>query len=87
MLAVTSSGTGGPYYNYGSIASSESNYNPTTQNPSLGGSDVSSRVMFWQWARTRAYPPNGVMPSVSLGTPSGFPYVNTTSSVTEVLDF
>ena len=39
------------------------------------------------WLRTRATPPNGVMPSVSLGTPSGFPYVNTTSSVTEVLDF
>ena len=43
--------------------------------------------IFVQWVRTRAYPPSGVMPSVSLGTPSGFPYVNTTSSVTEVLDF
>jgi hypothetical protein len=31
------------------------------------------------WARARAYPPNGVMPSATAGTSSGFPYYNTTT--------
>jgi hypothetical protein len=29
----------------------------------------SGTPLFWQWVRVRAYPPNGVMPSVSFGTP------------------
>ena len=46
----------------------------------------SSGTMTVYWTRFRAYPPSGVMPSVSFGTPSGFPYVNTTTSASEVLD-
>ena len=57
-----------PFYNYGSIYSSTTNYNPSTQYPSLGGSDVSSRAMFWQWARIRTPPPNYVMPTITYGS-------------------
>ena len=39
-----------------------------------GGSNIT-----YYWLRTRAYPPNGVMPSATAGTSSGFPYYNTTT--------
>ena len=39
------------------------------------------------WSRTRAYPPNGVMPSVGLGQPTNFPYINTSTNPVEVPDF
>ena len=42
------------------------------------GTEPSTGIYVY-WLRTRTYPPNGVMPSASTGTPSGFPYYNTTS--------
>jgi len=35
----------------------------------VGSNAETGAQVFVQWLRTRAYPPNGVMPSVSLGTP------------------
>ncbi len=34
----------------------------------------------FQWVRTRAYPPNGVMPSISTSNPVNFPYINTSTN-------
>lgn len=42
--------------------------------------------IYVQWARARLVPPNNVMPSVSLGQPTNFPYINTTTSPVEVLE-
>ena len=65
------------YSNYQKISSS------TDAVPSsyyIVGSEASAGAqVFIQWLRTRAYPPSGVMPSVSAGTPSNFPYYNTTT--------
>ena len=40
---------------------------------------ANSNIATIQWLRTRTYPPNGVMPFVTAGTPSNFPYYNTTT--------
>ena len=44
-------------------------------------------TFYYQWLRTRTYPPSGVMPSVGLGQPTNFPYINTSTNPVEVMDF
>ena len=43
-----------------------------------GSASESSPINIY-WTRVRAYPPNGIMPFVTAGTPSNFPYYNTTT--------
>ena len=38
------------------------------------------------WLRIRAYPPSGIMPTVGLGQPTNFPYINTSTNPVEVPD-
>ena len=75
-FSATSSGMN-IYLNYQKIVSS------TDAVPSsyyIVGSEASTDAqVFIQWLRTRTYPPNGVMPFVTAGTPSNFPYYNTTT--------
>jgi len=57
------------YKNYVATSGSQTAYTlPSTVYPSIGiyYSSASTSITF-QWVRTRAYPPNGVMPSVSFG--------------------
>lgn len=76
------------YFNYGNKSTVTSN--PPTYPIYLAlaaywGTTSNSNVYYW--ARTRIYPPNGIMPSVSLGSPTNFPYYNTTTDSTEVLNY
>lgn len=60
------------YKNYQSYSGTQNAYSlPSTVYPSIGiyQSSPSTSISF-QWVRTRAYPPNGVMPAVSIGSPS-----------------
>jgi len=41
---------------------------PSTYNSGSFGPRDFSGTTYWQWVRVRAYPPNGVMPSVSFGS-------------------
>jgi len=56
-------------YNAYTTSSNVAGNLPSTINPSFGiyANSLSTSITF-QWLRTRAYPPNGVMPSVSFGT-------------------
>jgi len=54
------------FSNYQSVLTAS--ISPTTQNLEIGGFSTQAATSFIQWLRTRAYPPNGVMPSVSIGS-------------------
>jgi hypothetical protein len=66
-----SDSTVGTYVNDGSVSTTTTDVPPKPLYISLsdystgGGAAVNS---FYQWIRTRAYPPNGVMPSVTIGS-------------------
>ena len=66
-------------YNYGTTSSILSNSSATSENYAYVYLGVWNTEYFVQYARVRAYPPNGVMPSATAGTSSGFPYYNTTT--------
>jgi hypothetical protein len=52
--------------------------------PTIGsGGNTGTGIAYW--IRIRAYPPNGVMPSVSIGQPTNFPYIKTSTDAVEVL--
>ena len=51
--------------NYGATSTTETDYNPTTQYIEIGSGHG---TIYVTWFRTRAYPPNGVMPSVTFGS-------------------
>jgi len=55
-------------FNYNTIIPAKGNYNPPTQYPAFGSWRFSSIHVYW--VRILAYPPNGVMPSVSFGSVS-----------------
>ncbi len=56
-----------PYLTYSSLGSSESAYEDTASYVQLTASITSGVTTKAYWLRTRAYPPNGVMPSYSFG--------------------
>jgi hypothetical protein len=59
------------YHNYNSYSttSSAAGSLPSSIYPSIGIYEYSSSTSItFQWLRTRAYPPNGVMPSVAFGS-------------------
>jgi hypothetical protein len=58
------------YKNYVATTGSQTSYSlPSTVYPSIGiYQHSSSTSITYQWVRTRAYPPNGVMPTASFGS-------------------
>ena len=84
-------------YVAGSTAYATFNYNTvftqTSSVPATGdyytwlqeGTGMSNFGIYW--LRTRTYPPSGVMPTVGLGQPTNFPYINTSTNPVEVPDF
>jgi hypothetical protein len=66
-VQVNSATSAQVYLNYNQISSSSS-LTPVTISYLLVGSGVNGLTQHVQWIRTRAYPPNGVMPSVSFGS-------------------
>ena len=75
-FSATSSGMAA-YSNYRTI---ETSTDAVPSDYYIVGSEADGGAqVFVQWLRTRAYPPNGVMPFVTAGTPSNFPYYNTTT--------
>jgi len=56
--------------NYSNILNTQTDYNPSTQYLGIGSWEASyTPTTVTLWFRTRAYPPNGVMPSVSIYAP------------------
>lgn len=50
------------------------------------GLDGANAIYTWQWARSRSYPPNGVMPTVNIGGITSSPTTSiTTSSTTSTI--
>ena len=77
------------YDNYALITSGTNNLFTPSQMTQVGfrinsGTDTIENAY---WLRTRTYPPSGVMPSVGLGQPTNFPYINTSTNPVEVMDF
>ena len=60
--------------NYNNYTYYNLNYNPY-QYPTLeiGAGDSSTSYQYEEWVVARAYPPNGVMPSISIGSESSWP--------------
>jgi len=61
--------------NYGNYTYYNLNYNPY-QYPTLeisAGCGTSTSYQYEEWVVARAYPPNGVMPSISIGSESSWP--------------
>jgi len=61
--------------NYGNYTYYNLNYNPY-QYPTLeigAGTGVSASYQYVEWVVARAYPPNGVMPSISTGSENSWP--------------
>jgi hypothetical protein len=55
-------------YDYGSTVSNNANFAASTAQYAGAMANSASNRAFVQWFRFRAYPPNGVMPSVSFGS-------------------
>ncbi|MEM0142808.1 MAG: DUF2341 domain-containing protein [Candidatus Parvarchaeum sp.] len=71
-IAITSSAVS-TWYNYGGATSTTSNVPTAPLYVSLSVTSIGGGAavnMFYQWVRVRAYPPNGVMPSVTFGSVS-----------------
>jgi len=60
----TSTSSASLSFNYGSLVDTVTTYIPSSIPP--GGYQLSGASFTIQWLRTRAYPPNGVMPTVEL---------------------
>ena len=81
-LAFPATGTEIVYLNYADMESATDTsitYADANLDVALVSSSTSSSTFSIYWLRTRSYPPNGVMPFVTAGTPSNFPYYNTTT--------
>jgi hypothetical protein len=61
--------------NYGNYTYANLNYNPYQYSTlEIGaGTGVNSSYQYVEWVVARAYPPNGVMPSISIGSESPWP--------------
>jgi hypothetical protein len=64
--------------NYNSLGTATDTTFTSTSYVSLGVWTGATAII--QWVRTRAYPPNGVMPSISTSNPVNFPYINTSTN-------
>ncbi|MEM3827152.1 MAG: hypothetical protein QXR58_00945, partial [Candidatus Micrarchaeaceae archaeon] len=53
------------YFDYSSLSATDTTYSLPSSYYVFAGSNTG---VYWYWVRTRAYPPNGVMPSVSFGS-------------------
>ena len=68
IFGIASVGTSvSAYINYSAASSVYSQYGASAIYPAMGFGETSDPNISCQWVRTRAYPPNGVMPTVKIG--------------------